>query len=1178
VASLVLGAAGGFLFGPLGFLVGSAIGNLLFPQKQEGPRLSDLHTQTSAYGEMIPILYGKMRISGKVIWADELVEHKHKSGGKGGPSVTTYTYTCSFASYLCEGPIVNVLRIWADKQLIWDINQADSPTLPMTLYFGDTVQTADPTMEAILGVGNVPGYRGTAYVVFEDLELGDYGNRIPDLEFEVLQSAGDIPWRVSTFTPDADSGGLRGVTYDADTGIITVDRYYNSSGGQYRQRHYLVDGTATGVDVDAASGLGNIFQSCNSKHVFSTVAGHFDQNIIAYENVSVQTNVTNPFGGDQDNTVAGPMMVLGDVLYAVGFGGTSAPVGVAAYPLSSDGIIPAGIAASVYIVGSDPTYSPSNLKMIPSDDGFVWFYYLGIGGSGFTTIYKCEPTTLALVHQWDPADLPSTTFLHSGYSYGIYRGLLVFNDGTDCQVYRINGDHTFSAVGDIPETLGPCIPLGAGLFLGSDGVISVIPPEEAITLGQIVADLSDRAGLASSEYDVTDLEDIVPGYTLATQASARDDMSPLQNAWPFDATESSGVVTFVRRGHASVVTIPDTDLAAYEANGSPPAVLAIKRALETDLPRTVSVRYRSLDADYQDGQQYDRRLQTNSINEITLDLPIAMTDTFARSVASVYLFGAWFSRTTFSFWTSYKYAYLEPTDVIGIGVYTMRITKKTEGANGVIAWEAIADDPSLWVRSSAGSGGVGMGDTTIASKDPSTVLLLNLPLISDTDEASGYYAAMYSSTGAAKWSARLYKSIDGGTTYTDVDGSLTADVVGTTTALGNFYGGNTFDEVNILTVTIGDGGGELSSVSAASVLAGQNLALVGNEIIGYRDATLTAPGVYDLTGLLRGRRGTEWAMAGHVADDVFVALPTSVNLPGPTSELGVSVKYKAVTKGTSVAAATAQDFVNVGRALRPYAPVELSGGSVGSGDIMVKWVRRGRTNAAWLDNVDVPLGEASESYIVSFWDSTYTICAAYYTVTAAQYYTITAATITTLYGAAQQTIYFSVGQMGSYGVGSLAYGTAPGGGGSDNAPLVPISPYVWVPTTPPPGPSGPVDYTFPSVGTSTSVDVTFTSGAQWVGAFTTPSSGTGTVRITVSEFAATPAFRHGFLSANSGGVGSIGSTDQYGQIVDVRGTYGAGGFLAYSTTYYFVLNFLGSDGHYLESPGTTHPSLLEFHS
>src|SRR6056297_3150179 len=54
-----------------------------------------------------------------------------------------------------------------------------------------------------MGALSTPAYRGTAYVVFEDLPLGNYGNRIPQLSFEVFRPLAD---------PDTAEGLTQAVT------------------------------------------------------------------------------------------------------------------------------------------------------------------------------------------------------------------------------------------------------------------------------------------------------------------------------------------------------------------------------------------------------------------------------------------------------------------------------------------------------------------------------------------------------------------------------------------------------------------------------------------------------------------------------------------------------------------------------------------------------------------------------------------------------------------------------------------------------------------------------------------------------------------------------------------------------------------------------------------------------
>ena len=137
MAQLVLGTvgaiAGSFIPGvgtALGWAIGSAIGALIDPPKGptvEGPKLTDLKTQTSDYGTVLPVIYGTVRMAGNVMWADEIREHKvkKKEGGKGGPTQTTitYVYTASFAVGLCEGVIEGIRRIWANGELIYSATE-----------------------------------------------------------------------------------------------------------------------------------------------------------------------------------------------------------------------------------------------------------------------------------------------------------------------------------------------------------------------------------------------------------------------------------------------------------------------------------------------------------------------------------------------------------------------------------------------------------------------------------------------------------------------------------------------------------------------------------------------------------------------------------------------------------------------------------------------------------------------------------------------------------------------------------------------------------------------------------------------------------------------------------------------------------------------------------------------
>jgi hypothetical protein len=119
------GAAAAIQAGMLGLTVGSTLGSALFPKhmpNQYGPRLNDLLTSTSTPGSAIPILYGKHRFAGQIIWSPGgLIESSTTSSLQskdGGVTTTTYEYFCSLAIAFCEGP-ADILSIWADGKQLW---------------------------------------------------------------------------------------------------------------------------------------------------------------------------------------------------------------------------------------------------------------------------------------------------------------------------------------------------------------------------------------------------------------------------------------------------------------------------------------------------------------------------------------------------------------------------------------------------------------------------------------------------------------------------------------------------------------------------------------------------------------------------------------------------------------------------------------------------------------------------------------------------------------------------------------------------------------------------------------------------------------------------------------------------------------------------------------------------
>jgi len=201
------GAALGGVFGPVGAIIGRAAGALAGSVVDKalinggrtisGARLSTARIPGADEGTAITRLYGTARLGGTLIWATRFEEavSSERSGGKAtGPRVETFRYFANFAVGLCEGEIACIRRVWADGK------ELDLTEIEMRVYRGTEDQLPDPLVAAKQRAGEVPAYRGLAYVVFDRLPLDNFGNRIPLLQFEVVRPIGKLESQIRAVT------------------------------------------------------------------------------------------------------------------------------------------------------------------------------------------------------------------------------------------------------------------------------------------------------------------------------------------------------------------------------------------------------------------------------------------------------------------------------------------------------------------------------------------------------------------------------------------------------------------------------------------------------------------------------------------------------------------------------------------------------------------------------------------------------------------------------------------------------------------------------------------------------------------------------------------------------------------------------------------------------------------
>jgi hypothetical protein len=263
MATILLQAAGAYLGGFLGSVggaVGSAVGALAGyaldralingTQRIEGPRLANARPFSAEEGAAIPRLYGTARLGGTLIWATRFEESRTtRRQGKMGPKVTEFSYYANAAFLLCEGEIAGIRRVWADGREI------DRETVEFRIYRGSEDQPADPLIEAKQGEGNTPAYRGVAYVVVDRLDIGSFGNRIPQLQFEVIRPVGKLHTAVKSVAL------LPGATeYGLSPKLVT--RQKRPGEQQALNRNVLFAGT------DIAASLDELQMTCpNLKHI-----------------------------------------------------------------------------------------------------------------------------------------------------------------------------------------------------------------------------------------------------------------------------------------------------------------------------------------------------------------------------------------------------------------------------------------------------------------------------------------------------------------------------------------------------------------------------------------------------------------------------------------------------------------------------------------------------------------------------------------------------------------------------------------------------------------------------------------------------------------------------------------------------------------------------------------------
>ncbi len=511
------------------------------------------------------------------------------------------------------------------------------------------------------------------------------------------------------------------------------------------------------------------------------------------------------------------------------------------------------------------------------------------------------------------------------------------------------------------------------------------------TMANIVTAISGKVGLEPSDLGVTDLVPvIVPGYALTRQSTARAGMEPLALFRPFDAAEIDGVVEFVLRGGASIRTILEEDM--VPTNEETGDVVRQTRTQEVELPLRFSVSFMDKDADYEQGTQSAKRIGSpaptmRSNNEQSADMPIAVTASEAAQIAERALYITWNERFELSWTTGWENLDLDPTDVVtlslndGARLERVRITEAIVNEDLTIAFKGRVEDSALVLSTTTGQGSLGFKQQLANGPADTRLFLMDVPLLRDVDETGRVAGRLYVGMNGfvSGWPGGVLFDSTDDLTYTNTNVRVLrgSDYGVLANALPDTPTPFLTDETTVLEVVMQVGA--LTSVTQTQFINDVNAALVGNpatqnwEIILFRDAVeQSQAGVFDVSTLMRGRRGTEVKVAGHSVGELFIVLKREelASLLMDLSLLNVQRFYRGVGFEQVLEDATVETLQSQHNSLRPYAPAHLDAAVDGSDNVDLSWVRRTRVGGALRDGTGtVPLAEDTEEYEVEILDA-----------------------------------------------------------------------------------------------------------------------------------------------------------------------------------------------------------------
>ena len=384
-------------------------------------------------------------------------------------------------------------------------------------------------------------------------------------------------------------------------------------------------------------------------------------------------------------------------------------------------------------------------------------------------------------------------------------------------------------------------------------------------------------------------------------------------------------------------------------------------AIET-VPRTVTVGYYDAARDYQAGVQRARRPGAG-VRDVSVEVPAVLAAGAAKTVAEAMLARAEAGRVRRTVAAGFGAMAIAPGACVTVagegGVWRVADV----GIEGMVTTLGLVPLVAASLPATATSGRVsGAVDAVVGA----TILrAFEGPGLEETPLRAPRMTVVAAGSGAAWRQAALLYSVDDGVSWVAAGATAAPAVLGTIAVVASGAPATLVDRRGVFEIILAHADMELGDADAAALDRGVNLALLGDELVQFARAEPLGGARWRLSGLLRGRRGSEAAAGTQAVGDRFVLIEAEAAraFDLPVSVLGREVRVMASGVGDATPVETR--CVLHGASVVPPSPVHLGWRGEADGGATVGWTRRSRAGWRWIDGVDAPLAEESETYRVT---------------------------------------------------------------------------------------------------------------------------------------------------------------------------------------------------------------------